>query len=116
MSPKIKTNLCRNARVFLCSFFPQSTIKTTGKRAMFTIFKPKKPKLIIVEVKTAFSNTYGMLREEYAPPKHKQVDKTKFLKEEIEWMEEGGLVSIDAQLNTTFYFPIPYLIEEEVVA
>ena len=97
-------------------FFPQSTIKTTGKRAMFNIFKPKKPKLIIVEVKTAFSNAYAMLREEYVLPEHKQVDKTKFFKEEIEWMEEGGLVSIDAQLNTTFYFPIPYLTKEEVVA
>lgn len=26
----------------------------------------------------------------------------------------GGSVSIDAQLNTTFYFPIPYLTKEEV--
>ena len=78
-------------------FFPQSTIKTTGKGAMFTIFKPKKPKLVIVEVKTAFSNAYVMLREEYVLPEHKQV-------------------SIDAQLNTIFYFPIPYLNEEEVVA
>ena len=83
---------------------------------MFSIFKPKKSKLII-EVKTEFSNAYVMLNEEYVLPEHKQVDKTKFLKEEIEWMEEGGLVSIDAQLNTTFYFPIPYLTkEEEVVA
>ena len=101
---------------FYAHFFPHSTIKTTGKRAMFNIFKPKKPKLIIVEVKTEFSNAYVMLNEEYVLPEHKQVDKTKFLKEEIEWMEEGGLVSIDAQLNTTFYFPIPYLTKEEVVA
>lgn len=101
---------------FYAHFFPHSTIKTTGKRAMFNICKPKKPKLIIVEVKTAFSNAYAMLREEYVLPEHKQVDKTKFFKEEIEWMEEGGLVSIDAQLNTTFYFPIPYLTKEEVVA
>ena len=100
---------------FYAHFFPQSTIKTTGKRAMFTIFKPKKPKLIIVEVKTAFSNTYVMLREEYVLPKHTQVDKTKFLKEEIEWMEEGGLVSIDAQLNTTFYFPTPCSTEEKIL-
>ena len=41
---------------FYAHFFPHSTIKTTGKRAMFNICKPKKPKLIIVEVKTAFSN------------------------------------------------------------
>ena len=73
-------------------FFPQSTIKTTGKGAMFSIFKPKKPKLVIVEVKTAFSNAYVMLREEYVLPEHKQVEETKFYKEEIEWMEEGGVL------------------------
>ena len=101
---------------FYAHFFPHSTIKTTGKKTMFTIFKPNKPKLIVVEVKTASSNVYVMLRKEYILPEHNQVDKTKFFKEEIEWMEEGGLVSIDAQLNTTFYFPMPYLTKEEVVA
>ena len=98
---------------FYAHFFPQSTIKTTGKRAMFSIFKPKKSKLII-EVTTTFSNAYIMLKEEYVLPEHKQVDKTKFRKEEIEWMEEGGLVSIDAQLNTTFYLPLTK--KDEVVA
>ena len=75
---------------FYAHFFPKSTIKTTGKGAMFSIFKPKKPKLAIIEVKTTFSNFYVMLREESVLHEHKQADKTKFLKKEIKWMEEGG--------------------------
>ena len=80
---KSKQTFAEMQGFFYAHFFPQSTIKTTGKGAMFSIFKPKKPKLVIVEVKITFSNAYLMLREEYVLPEHKQVDKTKFLKEEI---------------------------------